>query len=754
MNARRNPLVPLMLTIGLATLTTSALALPIADRTPQPPGAAHVKDPAVDAISKGRVSGGVHDAATGQPIAGATISIRSNGQFPTEGKSVATTDGGGRYECAAELGRSRSKTDRVKEFVGFLGGGTLPGTQLTSHHIEVDQLTVQITAPGYKTFVGILPVRSYRALDYSVRMSPVLLAPARQPGESFAAPRWGATKILSLRLDPPIAAPGQSVSAEFRAELPAPGDRSDGKPYAIKGHVRLDSETWVELKDHQIEGNVHTFRGTFKAPKLDRTTVASFRDIDPVIESPYELLPTQFEKSALLQVVASEAGRRQAEERYSAYDRYTKGDYSGAADAFGAIARTATASAYDQRMAAMMQTLLGRHDAASEYLRTAYAMEHSGTTATSYARALLAGNRAETVVAECGQLLADYRAKHKESDVPKAFAPPLLATIGRAHLRLGAVAKARELADMIARQWPVLEQDRIFETEVRRAEVESVLAATPKDPAALARRAQILRDQGEWQEADQAVRAALAEMPGNSAMIRDLAYIRLHLKGSAGMEPVPDVAITSAETLASATEGNKEVLASDFPAWHILGTLRAAKALQDLPSSPKQSMELLDRAHEAFDQALLRGQAPIPKIPRNVATSIVGTFGFAEKGAGPDFDLRQAVLVLRENPVDALAWTELGRAFLDSDLPQLAERAANRAGELGPASVGLVHLKAMIAEASGRAQEAAEGYRAVLARVPNHPSALLQLAKLMDGAGDRATAQELRERHAKFHTVP
>jgi len=754
MNPRRNSLLPLLFTIGLAAWSDTSFASPRSPEAVQPPVDGHVRDAAVDPVSWGSVTGGVHDALTGEPIEGAKVVVRSSGKFANDGRTVATTDGAGRYACSAELGRSQKKTDGAKLFVGLMGGGLLPGTFQTDHRIDVDQLTVQVTAPGYKRFEGVLPVRKVALIEYGVRMGAVLLVPEPHGSESFTASQWGAAKIVSLRLEPAIATAGQPVTAELRVECPAPGTRRNGKPYALKGHVRIEPDKWIELKEHVAEGRVHTFRGTFKAPGLKRNTLETYREIEPALESPYELLPSDTRRAAMLQVISSEPGRRQAEQRLSAFQRYSQGDFAGAAEMFASISRTATASTYDHRMAAAMQARLGRHEAALEFLRSAFAMQPSGSAATAYANALLASNQPARAVDECGRIFADYRSKHKESDLPKGFDASFLATLGRAHLKLGDVAKARELADLIARRWAEPEHDAHFEFEIACAEAEIVLGTAPKDRDALARKAEALRDLEAWTKAESATMAALDADPADPALRRNLAYVRLHLAKQGTSVPELDAAISAAEALAPANGNGKQPQRSEFAPWHILGILRAAKAMELLPAAPENAIALLDRAHEAFDQALRRGQQPRPKAPWYYARTIVGTTGFTERGAGPDFDLRQAVLVLVDHPADALAWTELGSAFLDNDLPVLADRALAKAAELAPASVAQVYSKALVAEKLARSAEAMDGYRAVLARTPNHPQAALRLAKLLEDAGDTATAAELRRRHAAYHTAP
>lgn len=712
---------------------------------PTPP---HKKDADVDLVSAGKARGGVYDPITRTPIAGARVSFRTGRAFPEEGRGTSVTDAAGYFEAEVELGRTQKKTDALLLLGGIAAGGVLPGTFSESIRVDVDQLTARVTAPGYKPFEGIVRCHRVHAMHFDVHLEPILLMPESAPGASVCADHWSIARIVDFRLEPSIVLPEETITATLVFASPPPGKDVKGKDHEFKAWFDLPDDKIQEMKERTDNGDgTTTFRTTFKAPKLPKRYTSRVWSCTPAISAPFIYSGTQ---DALLSIVLTEEAKPSAKAREAAFKSMVAGDLAVAADAFLAVAKAPTGIAYDWTHAGRLFAQLGRKDDAVDAFRNAYQSDRNTFSAERLMKALDAIGKAEDAAQEGMRHLAEVRSKAKESDLPKWFHADFLTTLGTAQVHAGQAAAARETQELYARHWTEAKVDRSLEIMVRLAEADLRLKTAPNDPAALAERAAVLRDQERWPEALAAVDAALAVGPRLPVLIRDRVFARLHLPDQTISVGEIETAILAAEPLTLHEDGGKTKPVKDFTAHHILGVLRTAYALaeRDAVADPT---DLFDKAHEAFDEALRNGRLAPPRRPWNATSYFVYSSGFRSGAAFGDFDLRQSLLDLREDPRDGLALTEMAGALTSLGLWHLAGTVADEAARVSRGAVEPRFLQAMTAVAQGRPTEGEAGLRAVIDAAPFHPFARLRLATLLEKR-DPAEAGRLREEHQKRFT--
>ncbi|MGI4789345.1 MAG: tetratricopeptide repeat protein [Janthinobacterium lividum] len=148
----------------------------------------------------GEAYGFILDADTHAYLSGANVVLSLPADTePIKGStSVSTTNG--YYEIKAPLGESSSHfaTDRIAELsiASLLGGGG----KKVEHFVNVSEMVVSVSKPGYKTFYGTVPVEEADAERFQVELSPVLLMPETKPYVSYVVPHMLLGKIDSIHL--------------------------------------------------------------------------------------------------------------------------------------------------------------------------------------------------------------------------------------------------------------------------------------------------------------------------------------------------------------------------------------------------------------------------------------------------------------------------------------------------------------------------------------------------------------------------
>lgn len=703
----------------------------------------HKKDADVDLVSMGKVRGNIFDPLTRKPIQGAVVSVRKDGVFPDSGPGTGVTDDAGLFVCDAELGRTQKKTDTLKLLGGIVGGAALPGTFSSTNRLDVDQLTLRVTAPGYKTFEGIARCNRGHASHFDVHLEPILLMPNRQPGASVCADAWWGARVVSFQLEPPEVLPGQEVRATLVFASPRPGNNLEGKPHKLRAWFDLPNDKNVELKEQTDNGDgTTTFRATFKAPKLDKGLVSHLWPCTPWIEGPFDYDGTG---DALLSIVANEAEMATARERTTAFNTMQSGKDADAAKAYLAIAGSPSGTYGDWLQAGLLLARLGQNDEALAALQNAYQRSRNTWSAMHLLQALERVGRFEDASDEATRFLAAVRSRTKDGDLPKKVTSSFMETVVRVHSQAVRLDAAREVYALLTKHWQNADSDREIDNLMRLADAEQRIKGSPKDADALIQRAVALTDQAEWEEAKAAIERALTVSPANPILLRNHAFVRLSLPGQTVTRAEIGAAIRSAEPLALSGAEDSARPVKEFLPHHILGVLRVAEAI-DIMVGGADPSDAFDRAHEAFDAALRNGRPAAPKRPRNATSTFIALRGFVSGLAATDHDLRQSLLTLRESPRDGLALMELGDALVALELWNLADTVAAAAERVMPNSVEPKFQRARVAVAQNRTEDAVRLLRAVIEASPYHPHARLHLANvLMKDAPEEAEA--LRKEH-------
>ncbi len=718
----------------------------------------HTPDKTVDLTAWGKVKGGVYDPTTGLPVPGATIAIRRQGKFETKGRTVAFTDSAGAFECEAELGRHLKRGDLFRLMDETSGNFDLPGSIAELRRTDVDQLALRVMAPGFRMFEGVVDCWLVRAKDFLVHLDPILLMPEGTSGASVAGDGWMPARVLEFRLTPGVVLPGEKVAAVATIRSPKPARDLKGKDHDYKVIVAIDDNTFHELKDRSDNGDgTFTFKGSFDAPKLPKGY--SYRGWLPELNiiAPFAVLnPT---RDAFLAVVSTDEGKASARERERAWNLWRSGDDGPAADAFAALAASASGLNFDSIQAGNLYGVLGKWEDAIPHFRQALNRNRNTSNAKRLMSALLKTGKVEEAVQVGTVAVAEIRNSTKDSDLAKHVGEDFMSSLGIAMLRSGRMSQARSFLALYSGSWPTVDEANVFFQEFKLKDADTVLQSSPQDRSALVLRAATLRDQGNWKVARDATEAAYSVAPNIPALIRDRVALALYDTNLEITMGAVEKAIDAAESIQNLRETPPVSSAEAFERAYFLGLLRLWRA-GHLPPGGESVTEEFNRAHLAFDTALrhatirdthslvdgplLEGTLPYVKLT-------VHRYG---TGIGAHvLDMQQAALVLRETPDDWLASEELAAALDKNEVVVLAELFAARALAGNPDSVPALFLRATLETKRGRTADAEAGLRAVLEKAPYHPHAALRLASLLEGKNP-VEANQLLEDHARRYRIP
>src|SRR5262245_58412461 len=217
----RHVAIPLALALALPAL--GAVAAPT--RAPAPAsGSAPQKEPDSAKLrpNSGKVVGWVVDAATRRPLSGAAVTVEIDGRFSEGGKGTGTTDAAGRWETRAPLGRISSNLDwgRVLTMHPFSLVFSPKAMMKETRIVDVDQLNVRVSCPGYRPFLGSVRVADANPQGYSLHLEDVWLAPEGSALASFSPDTVQHEMIESLSVKPSVCAPGDTVTVTLVARLP------------------------------------------------------------------------------------------------------------------------------------------------------------------------------------------------------------------------------------------------------------------------------------------------------------------------------------------------------------------------------------------------------------------------------------------------------------------------------------------------------------------------------------------------------
>jgi tetratricopeptide (TPR) repeat protein len=159
----------------------------------------------------GGVYGFIMDADTHQYLSGANVALVLPSDMEPIKNSSDASDENGYYEIKAPLGSSSSHLalDRLLELSGasILSGGG----KKVEHVINVSQMILTVSKPGYKTFYGTVPVQYADADKFQVRLGTVALMPETEPYASYVNHHLTLGKVESLTLSSFVLDPDATV---------------------------------------------------------------------------------------------------------------------------------------------------------------------------------------------------------------------------------------------------------------------------------------------------------------------------------------------------------------------------------------------------------------------------------------------------------------------------------------------------------------------------------------------------------------
>ena len=270
-------------------------------------------DKAVDPTHYGKVVGYVFDAVTGAPLPGAVAVVEEDGAFKDGGKTMATSDAAGRYECQAQLGRISSSFSIGRALfssgIGLLTGSATKKTK----RIDISRLNLRVDCAGYNRFEGIVPCRSTDVGAFSVMMEPIFLTKSSSSEISTVAVGWGNAEIVSAEITPSIAHMRTKITLTIRLKSPA----LDLKAKPI---VSVSSRTFGEkrLTRYTTDANgLYTFSEEIGLPKraygVDRVQFA-------ISDYPYYFHVGKDKATVLLQIIKDDGEEQSAQLRLKAFE--------------------------------------------------------------------------------------------------------------------------------------------------------------------------------------------------------------------------------------------------------------------------------------------------------------------------------------------------------------------------------------------------------------------------------------------------
>ena len=713
--------------------------------------------PRLPVRSWGRVTGWVIDAATRQPIEGATVRIEVAGRFPEpnsrDRRALATTDATGRFRARAPLGRIVTRLDwgrvlTLHPFSLLVGGpGALTKQTRTLH---VVQLNLEVTCAGYQPFRGPVPIAEADADAFAVTLPDIWLA---KEGASFVADHLRHEAILDWRVEPAVARPGERITVTLTARLPRDrGYRYEG--FLTSSNPRLiASPQLLRLQRATAAGDPSHFRLTLRLPERPRDLAC---ELGFVLVRDRRVSLTQPQRRALLQIATTDGERRAAERVAEAYRLALAGDRQGALRAYREAQEAAPDYALAFQLAGDLCLSVSDPAGAAAYYQRLVALRPDDyeVARPKYALALLQAGRTDE--AEQALADADHRFRQRPGGVP-ALVHQIRARIAARRGDFDAadqhLAKAA-LAGPLPGRTPIPPE---VSQEIHLRRMAAAVERHPDDPALRLAYARVLGGADRWEQAAEQIRHALRLDPAQPWAYVDLAEACLQLDRDAE-------ALTCLEYVVQATPENLVARHALADAYRRLDRYEAARTLyaeivarQPLNLRARHSLALMLYADgdlagarrelaEVLRLSLAKGELEDEGLSLGFQAIYLGPKrrlvpGYATSEGRTAAVILAALETLAEQPEHALAWLNLGKALVDSDLPALARPALERALAADPTLLDARYHLARAYRQEDRLQEAQRELAAVIAANPLHPHARVALAEVLARQGDLAAAQ-------------
>ena len=739
-------------------------------------GAKPQEDIAVATTSPGSVIGRVYDAATGIPLEGAQVAVAQGGLFAREGKSVGETGEQGRYECTAALGRGSTSYNVAGLLFGrgILGGLVGPGITKTQR-VDVTQLNLRVTRPGYHRFEGVVKCRKTDAEQFNVVMEPILLAADTSPEASTAADGWGALRMLEITVTPSVLHPREKAKVVARLQAPAAAaikqktsflDSLFGRNRKEQLRVVMYSSLSSRRRGLQVttkEGGLVEFTGEFEAPRSTPTPSVWLTVL--VEESPVEIVAGAEVKRALVQILPAGADEKAARLRLEAAGLAETNETAQAQAKVQELCSLPGATLDDYLWLASLSEKL--HDRAARASAMQQALKLVPTTGKKvvvggeelkleaarwkvlggYAAALVENGQSSDVIAQ----VAPEMEKVKEKDRPKKIPGDVAVGLAAAYLESGRLAEAEALNDKLG-EWPggsSSAQAQEFRRKLRLAQVERATRQSPDSAQAWADYGRALIDQGQWEEAVAKLRIALEKSPNSPAVRRDLMYALTHLQQpQAAADADLEAALVAAEKQVGTAKGATP--SKSFYDWHTYAMLLYRKAYLQRQAGDPAAAATLKHSREMMVEAIKCGRAGAD-VQEDSDIRFVAISGFAYPEAANDFLILDSLDILADHPEDYLSWYTIATALLDMNQTEAAGAALQECLRLQPTFLEGEYAGARLARQQGDREKSKNLLRELLQRNPKHPQANRLLAQLYAEEGDIVSSAACLAAHAQYY---
>lgn len=712
--------------------------------------------PPAHARDWGAVSGWILDAETRLPVAGARVLLEVDGEFPSAGRSTASTGKEGGFRAQMPLGSISSRLDWGRVLTMHPISLILsPKSVLKETRIlDVTYANVAVEAPGYRPFRGRVRAALLNAGKFAVELEDIWLARESSALHSFSPERFRSEVIEGLTVEPAVAAPGERVRITLTARLPVQRGRKY-RAYATSSAIRLVPDQ-LELKESSIIPPEEA--GALPVPWAGSPRVVFSQEVT-LPERPLEnwseigfflvrddrLLLRQSNTRALLQIAGGE--KRAAAEAVAAgylFERLARrGD---ALQQYEAALKLEPGHEFALRRSAELLAQVGRREESAARWRDLAASPAAGTTvAAGYASALIDAGRA----AEALDLLRDL----PERGVTRSAAARWRLQRARA---LAGAARFAEADQELARAATL--DERLPPAQVASVHLlrlEHAVAAAPDDPELLQSLAAAQEGAGRRDAAVASLAAAAARSADDAWLLADLARLLLQadrrteaillLRRALEMDEAnPEFHLLLAGALrgggdAAAALPHYERAADQAPLdpRALLGLGLCRLAVGDQPAGEKT-------LQEAVRQGRAKGELRDP--------GLIGFYWGPKRRLAAGFDLPEAAAAaalldalsdLKRNPEEALFQQNAGHALLELGMPDRALPYLREAVRLDPGLLESRFLLGQALSAAGDEPAARAEISLVVKRNPLHPRARLELARLLAAAGEDAEAQRL-----------
>lgn len=731
--------------VGMCLASTLALAQV---KKEEQKSDADKKDTRVEPTSWGPAFGRVYDTKTGGPVAGATVSVETETGFVDKGRSVGVTDAFGGYKAEAILGRISSNFDIGRALLSSPLGLLFGGGTNTTKRIDVAQLCIRVTAPGYKPFEGVVAARNADAGRFRLDMEPILLVPEQDNGISFSATHWSAMRVVGVTVTPSVAKKGDKVKIQATVSYFGKDPGKNVELMAYCGYWGKDRKMGVS-KDKPQAGQL-LFDYEYKVSGKEKTKA------EPVFiwisKSNLDWTGDDGEHDAVIQLSFDAKDDGNIAIRQEGLAHLEAKEHQKVVQCFKQLGSDPSANLFDLVTLADSAEKVGDYSTAADAWKrmtkdTAYATDQA-------ARVMYLAKEYASV----SDLVKPVLTKNKEKDWPKKVPAGAVGYYGLSLLKLNQIEDASKLNESLL-NWPLsgLEESVIdFRGALRLAEVEAAIAKEPRSSNALADYGRALLDLGRYEEAISKLQASLEVNPEQPAVKRDLAWAALQF-GKATTVQVP---LTTAveEAKAQLNLGDKKQRSKDFFAWNQYAVLLYALAREKSAASDPTAVETMKEAIDALQEALSLGRVGAKSNGGRynyfygyVSGSQVAISGFAYPEANASFALLMSIRRLQAKPDDALAMFCQAAALIDLNQLTLADRALQQYLSVRPSDPEAHFLAALIALRVEDNEAAKTQLQTVIDANGMHPRANLYMGHILAEEGDVAGAAERQAAHMKTY---